>query len=183
MKLTCKQCGADFDCSPSRANRASKNGSPLFCGRTCAGLNRRRPPKSDKEKRLQKAEYDAARRARLADLIKAQKAAHYQKTRNPEKEREVRKARMHLHVEYCRRPEYRAKKKEYDQIYRAKQEAGEFWESLLLAMQIRRECLERMDDTEIRRSAGTLNKHQTRRRDYDRTHSNKPEIGSLGNLE
>ena len=138
---------------------------------------------TDAEKRAAKKAYDASRRKELSVEIKAAKAAYYQRTRNPVQEAEKRKERMPYHVEYCRRPEYRAWKAKYDQEYRAKQEFGEFWESAILALEIRRECLALSDDTEIRRQAGTLNKHQQRRREYDRTYGNQPEIGPLGNLE
>jgi hypothetical protein len=138
---------------------------------------------TDAEKRASKKAYDANRRKELSVEIKAAKADYYQRTRDPAKESEKRKERMPRHVEYCRRPEYRAWKAKYDQEYRAKQEFGEFWESAILALEIRRECLALSDDTEIRRQAGTLNKHQQRRREYDRTYSNQPESGPLGHLE
>lgn len=175
----CPFCGVEFMATASASNRADKAGAPLHCSRKCSGLGRRKN-KTDDEKRAEKAAYDKARRLELADVIKAQKAASYRKNKDRVKEAEVRKRRMPKHVEYCRRPEYVAWKREYDKVFRAKKEHGEFWEAAILALEIRRTCLELSDDTEIRRQKNTLNKHQQRRRDYDRLDSNRPEIGSLG---
>jgi hypothetical protein len=180
--MICPVCGCDFYKPPSHINRAAKSGAPVYCGRSCAGIARRKA-KTPEQKREEKRAYDAARRKKLAAELKAAKAAYYQRTRDPVKEADKRKERMPRHVEYCQRPEYRAWKRQYDLEYRNKKEFGEFWESAILALEIRRQCLALSDDTEIRRNAGTLNKHQQRRRHYDRTHSNKPEIGALGNPE
>jgi hypothetical protein len=180
--IVCPQCHQVSAKTESALNRAAKTDAPVYCGRTCAGLARRKNS-SDAEKKAAKSAYDAVRRKVKAAEIKAAKAAYYQKTRDPEKEAAKRKERMPRHVEYCRRPEYRVWKAQYDKEYRAKQEFGEFWESAILALEIRRECLALSDDVEIRRQAGTLNKHQQRRREYDRTHSNQPESGPLGYLE
>jgi len=178
--LSCPQCATQFHAAQSHINRAARGGSHVYCGRECAGIARRKH-KTDDQKKREKAEYDKARRLELADRIKAEKAEFHRRTYDPERAAIERKRRMPKHVEYCRRPEYRAKKAEYDREYRAKMEFGEFWEAAILALDIRRTCLELSDDTEIRRQNGTLNKHQNRRRNYDRTHSNKPEIGALGN--
>jgi hypothetical protein len=180
--MFCPVCNGEFVKPMSHINRAARNGSPVYCGRICAGVARRKG-KSAEQKKAEKQLYDAQRRKDRAAEIKAEKAAYYQRTRDPAKEALIRKARMPKHLEYCRRPEYREWKRQYDLEYRNKQEFGEFWESAILALEIRRQCLALSDDTEIRRTAGTLNKHQKRRRDYDRTHSNSPEIGALGNFE
>ena len=182
VACTCPQCGCAFLAETGQVNRAKRSGSPKYCGRICSGLGRRNG-KTQEQKRNEKSEYDRARRKELADRIKAEKAAYYQRTKDPIKEAAKRKYRMPRHLEYCRRPEYREWKRKYDEVYRAKTKHGEFWESAILALEIRRTCLELSDDTEIRRQKGTLNKHQNRRRNYDRTHSNKSEIGALGNVE
>ena len=115
MKMICPQCTAQFEARTGHANRAAKTGAPLYCGRTCAGLARRLPaPKSVEQKKAEKAAYDRKYRQRDPEARKAERAAYYQRTRDPEKERELRKAKMPQHVEYCRRPEYRAYKREYE---------------------------------------------------------------------
>lgn len=179
INCICPQCSCEFTAPPSAVNRAARNGAPKYCGRVCAGLGRRKEKTLD-QKRLEKFEYDKARRENLRDRLKAEKAIYYQRTKDPVKQAAIRKKRMPKHIEYCRRPEYVAWKHEYDKVYLAKKEHGEFWESAILALEIRRKCLELADDTEIRRQKGTLNKKQQRKRDYDRTNSNKSEIGSLG---
>ena len=165
---------------PGHVNRAAKSSSPVYCGRVCAGLSRRKN-KSAEQLKAEKREYDARRRKILAEQIKAKKAEYFKRTYDPEKAAVKRKERMPKHVEYCRRPEYRKWKAEYDRIHLAKKKVGDFWESELIARDIRAACLDLQDDTEIRRNAGTLNKHLNRRREYDRTHGNKSEIGALGN--
>ncbi len=179
--MKCPVCADGFTKPQSAINRAARIGAPIYCGRLCAGIARRNG-KSLEQKRAEKREYDMARRKEKACEIKAAKAEYYQRTRDPVKEAVKRKERMPKHIAYCRRPEYRARKQEYDLQYRNKKEFGDFWESAILALEIRRQCLALLDDTEIRRNAGTLNKHQQRRRNYDRTYGNKPEIGSLGNI-
>jgi hypothetical protein len=179
INCVCPHCGAGFAATVSSVNRANRRGAPKFCGKACAGLSRR-SQKTDAEKREAKAGYDAKRRADFADRIKAEKAEYYRRTKDPVKEAAVRKMRMPKHVEYCRRPEYRARKQEYDQEHRAKKLHGDLWEAAILTLKIRRACLELFDDTEIRRQKCTLNKKSNRRRSYDRTNSNQLEIGSLG---
>lgn len=181
VDCVCPRCQTGFKAEVGAVNRAKKLGAGKYCGKVCAGAGRRADKTLDQRK-AEKAEYDKARRERLSDRLKVEKAEYYQRTKDPAKEAAIRKKKMPKHVEYCQRPKYKAWKVEYDKKHRAKKEHGDFWEAALLALEIRRTCLELSDDTEIRRQKGTLNKHQTRRRDYDRTHSNNPEIGALGNL-
>jgi hypothetical protein len=112
-RIKCAFCKLAFDCKNSRLNRAAEIGAPLYCGKACAGLGRR-SFKSQEQKRADKAAYDAIRRVELAGRIKAEKAAHHKATYDPVKAAIERKARMHKHVAYCRRPEYRVKKSQYD---------------------------------------------------------------------
>lgn len=166
MIIACHQCGRSADLLAGHVNRARKAGNRLFCSRGCAGLARRKHKTKAQlveEKRL----YDAAYRARDPDKRKAAKAAYYQRTRNPEKERDRRKARMPLHVEYCRRPEYRAWKADYDRRYRAEREFGEFGEAFMLLQDVEREVSARMTKYEIYLANGTLNKRNNRRRAYE----------------
>lgn len=183
MQITCAHCGKAAEKSAGAVNRARKVGLALYCDRTCAGLGRRKPPKSIEQKKAEKQSYDAARRIALADKIRAAKREHHKRTYDPVKAAEERKLRMPRHVEYCRRPEYVAWKREYDRLYRANKEYGEFAECFLLVMDIRAECLSRMTDYEIRLEKGTLNKRQQRRRDYGRFDSEEPEDCPVGDLE
>ena len=53
--------------------------------------------------------------------------------------------------------------------YRAKKEYGEFWESALIINQLEKEIAERSDFTELAIQKGTLNKRQTRKRNYEQS--------------
>lgn len=73
---------------------------------------------------------------------------------------------MPYHVEYCRRPEYKVKKREYDLKYRAERQFGEFAEAFMVLSDIEREINDRATRYEIGRDNGTINKAQLRRRQY-----------------
>ncbi len=182
ISVKCAQCGTERRMYVGHVNRAQKNGNRLFCSRECSGVARRKF-KSDEQKKAEKKAYDAEYRVRDVEGRKAKKADYYQRTKDREKEARIRKERMPKHVEYCRRPEYVAWKREYDRQYRAKADYGEYWEAFILALDIRRECLSQMTDTEIRMQNGTFGKSQKRKRDYERTLSKEFEVGPLGSLE
>jgi hypothetical protein len=182
VRFTCPQCRCFGEQAVGAVNRAAKRGAPVYCGRECAGLARRGPEKSPEQRKAEKSAYDAKRRVAIADRLKAEKRAYHLRTYDPVKAAVERKKRMPKHVEYCRRPDYVAWKREYDRQYRAR-EYGEFSDCYLLVMDIRNECLSQQSDYEIRMSKGTFGKCQQRKRDYDRLDREEPEIGPLGNLE
>jgi len=177
--IICPICRTQTFKERGAVNRARSKSSPIYCGRKCAGLARR-TGKPKAQRVAEKAEYDRNYR-KTSTTLKARRAACHQKTYDPIKAAIVRKNRAPYHAKYFRRPEYRKWKKIYDRSYRAKKNYGEFAECFLLTQDIRAECLSRLTDTEIRRAKGTLGKAQTRKRDYAKLNSNKPEIGSLGN--
>ncbi len=188
LRIECAHCGAVSVKPTGAVNRARSIGASLYCSRTCAGLGRRKAPKSPAQKKAEKAAYDAEYRAKNRASLKAKKAAYYANNHDREKEREYRKKRMPQHVEYCRRPEYRVKKKAYDRPHRAKKFYGPLWEAALLTQDIRNAVLEQQSDYEIRLAKGTLSKSQKRKRDYDqnqrsRTVGQVPQVGPLVNLE
>lgn len=182
VEFQCAYCGKSSVRRTGEVNRARKSGANLYCSKECSGMGRR-IPMTDTERRAAKAEYDHEYRAKNRALLKAKKAAYYQRTKDPVREAAIRKKRMAAHVEYCRRPEYKEWKREYDRQYRAQKQYGEFADCFLLAQEIRQECLSQASDYEIRLSAGTLNKSTQRKRDYERSHGNRAEIGALGNVE
>jgi len=180
--LVCEHCGGSFERERSQHDHRVKRGClRIFCSLKCAGANKKLAI-TDSEKKASKADYDREYRSKNLDLIKAKKAEHYQKTADREKEREIRKKRMPLHVEYCRRPEYKEKKSKYDRQLRAKA-YGEFAEAYLTLLQIDKEIEQRMTSYEIRMLNGTQNKKQERQRDYARTHSYELENSTLGDIE
>lgn len=181
-QIECAYCGCLVFKQAGVVNRARRICAPIYCGRACAGLGRRNG-KTIEERRAEKKEYDARRRVVLADQIKAAKHEYFKRTYDPVKAAEHRQTRMPYHVEYCRRPEYRTKKKVYDRVYRAKKDYGPLWECQVLTLQIREAALSIMSDYEIRLSKGTLTKRQQRKRDYERSLREESQVGPLGNLE
>lgn len=165
--IVCPHCGMRAAKEAGVVNRAKKIGAPIYCGRKCSGLARR-VEKSRSQKVAEKAEYDRMYRAREAETLRVKKAEYYQRTADRDKEREARKRRMPAHVEYCRRPEYKEWKAQYDQKYRARKWFGDFGEAAIILNQLETEINSRISWTERRRQNGTLNKHQQRRREYDR---------------
>lgn len=184
MIITCPQCGCQVDKRAGEVNRAKAAGRTLYCGRECAGLARRHDTRTPEQKKADKAAYDTNYRAKNREMLKAKKAAYYAENHDREKERATRQKRMPQHLEYCRRPEYRAKKKVYDRQYRAEKFYGELAEAFVLTLEIRDAALEKAGgDYELRLMKGTLSKSQKRRRDYERLNRKEPEVGTLGNLE
>lgn len=163
MKLLCAHCRKPHRRCVGAINRAAKDGLPLFCNRKCAGLARRKPKKPKAQRVAEKRLYDMAYRKKNAASMRVKKAAYFQRTYDPRKAAVVRKARMHLHVQYCRQPRYKAWKREYDQKYRDS-EYGAFAEVARLAINLNREIKMRASNYEIRRQNQTGNKRQDRNR-------------------
>lgn len=166
VALRCPQCGGSFSAIAGRVNRANKIGAPLYCGKTCSGLARRlKTPKNPEQKRAEKAAYDRVRREEQRDRLLAEKRAYYEtnKPRILEKMAEYRKVRMPQHVEYCRRPEYRAKKHEYDAA-RNEAEYGEFAEAWRLLLDLEREIRSQATAYERRVANGYYTRNAQKRR-------------------
>jgi hypothetical protein len=161
-RLTCEHCRRKFK------RRIGQTRCPhIFCSLQCAGA-RRRLYKTKAQKIEEKRLYDIEYRAKNIDMLKAKKAAYYQRTRDPVREAAYRKKRMHLHVEYCRRPAYRVRKKTYDRAYRCKKFFGPYWEAASVLFDLENEINSRISRYEIYQQNGTLNKHLNRRREYER---------------
>jgi len=173
--ILCAWCSKPISKSRGHINRSLAKSAPLYCNKDCSGMAHRKN-KSDAEKKEEKRLYDMEYRAKNIELIKQKKRVHFLKTYDPVKAAIERKANMPRHVEYCRQPKYKAYKREYDESYRAKREFGEFWESAILVNKINGEVLSRATRFEIKQTNGTINKAQSRRRDYERLNSQKSEI-------
>lgn len=161
--LTCPHCRLLFFAKESRVNRAAKIGAPLYCGVKCA-CAARRVEKTITERKEEKRQYDAKRRAEKADEIKAAKREYHRKTYEPTKAALERKKRAPYHAEYCRSPEYRAYKSQYDRRHRAQRLFGEFAEVAILLQDVEHEIDQRATRYEIYMANGTINKAQSRRR-------------------
>jgi hypothetical protein len=166
IKVCCPQCSTWFSAETGRINKAKKIDAPIYCGKKCAGISRRlKTQPTEVERKASKKLYDARRRVEKADEIRSKKKEYFKRTYKPEKAAVKRKENMHKHVEYCRRPEYRAYKRDYDRKYLACKKFGEFSEVALLLQEIDREIEKRATRHEIYRINGTLNKAQMRRRE------------------
>ena len=93
----------------------------------------------------EKTAYDREYRKRNRSRIKARKAAYFQRTYDPVQAAIARKWRMPQHVEYCRRPEYRVWKREYDEQRRASR-YGAFAEAWRILKLLRAEIKKQQPD-------------------------------------
>jgi len=173
VAIICAHCGSVAYKEAGGVNRSRGRGAPVFCSRECSGA-RRRIERSTEEKRALKAEYDRKRRAELGEALLAEKREARRRllAENPQlvraREKANRDANKERHLEYCRRPEYKKWKSQYDQKHRARKWFGDFGEAAIILNQLIAEISTRATRTEIYRANGTLNKHQERRRDYER---------------
>jgi len=167
MRIRCSYCGKWASQPNGAVNRAKKNSNRLYCNRTCAGMGRRdQNPPSEADRKKAKSLYDAKRREQLRDVIKAKKHEYFKRTYDPKKAAKARKKRMPYHVEYCRRPEYRAYKREYDRKHLAKKHYGDFADCAIIARELHQEVRSRMSDFDVRTANQTLNKTQRRKRNH-----------------
>lgn len=180
-KIKCAHCGKKAYRENGHINRAKRSGLRVFCSRVCFGLDRRTElSKAElvKRKRL----YDHDYRKRDPEALKVRKAAYHQQTYDPTKAARDRKRRMPYHVEYCRRPEYKAWKAAYDAKLRAS-EYGPYAEAWMLLMDLNKEILSRMSKQEIYQANGTNCKTQRRRREYESTFGRQHESSIVGHAQ
>lgn len=168
LPFSCAHCHVIAWKEARDINRAAKAGLRVYCSRECSGLGRRKN-KTLEQKRAEKAAYDAEFRRLNRDRLKAEKAAWYQRTADREKERVYRKANMARHVEYCRRPEYRAQKAAYDQRRRDQMNFGDFAEAAAVLRDLEAEITTRASRYEIYMERGTINKSLRRKREYEQS--------------
>lgn len=166
-EIVCPVCKKRSHRSNGHINRSKKLGAPLYCNREYAGIARREN-KTLQQKKEEKRLYDMGYRKKNLSMLKKKKSQYYQRTRDPVKEAKIRKERMHLHIAYCQRPEYKEWKKKYDRKHRCKEEFGEFWEAASVLLDVENEIDSRISRYEVYQQNGTLNKHLRRRREYDK---------------
>lgn len=163
MKIKCAHCEKRSDKPQSAVGRARRDGAPLYCNRTCAGLGRR-THKTKAQKIEEKRQYDAQRRVLLADRLKAEKQAYHKRTYDPAKAAVERAKNMARHVEYCRQPAYKAKKHEYDKR-RYAQKFGAFAECVGVLQELKAVIASRMSKYDIYMANGRYDKYAERRRE------------------
>ena len=173
MKAVCKHCGIEFEKSVGHLNRANKEGRPVFCTMEHFRLSRR-IERSDEEKKAIKAAYDKVyhkteKRKASARKYNATPAGRAMQKRQRDKNKQS-------HLEYCRTPEYRARKVKYDQEHRSKKLYGEFWESAILLEEIDKHITAVADKHNLRIINGTFNKSIRRKRQWLRLLKNLPQL-------
>jgi len=162
MIVYCANCCEPVEKRAIDVTRAAKIGARLFCSLACVAMQRR-VGKTKAQKVAEKRLYDMAYREKNMAMLKAKKRAYFERTYDPRKAAVERKARMHLHVAYCRQPRYKAWKRQYDMKLRAS-EYGPFADAYLLAIKLNREIKSKATNYEIRSENQTLNKKQARTR-------------------
>jgi len=175
MKATCAYCKQEFEANSSAYNRATKQGLNVYCSLEHSGLGRR-DKRTSEQKKADKSAYDKNRRLEKFDVIKAKKQAYDKTPEGRAAQKRRRQTRMPKHVEYCRQPEYRAKKVEYDRRHRAEKFFGEFAECAILVEQINKTLIEKADKAHLRTIQGTNTKSQRRKRQWLRLLKNLPQL-------
>lgn len=179
IPAVCPVCSKQFTIATGAYNRACQRGYEPRCSRACDGIMRRKH-KTPEQKKAEKAEYDREYREKNRAMLKAKKAERFQRTYDPAKAAVERKKRAHKHAEYCRRPEYRAWKREYDKQYRANREYGDYAEAFLTLRDLENEILSNATRVEIGVQNGTLCKSQKRKRAFAKSQRPEPEVGPVG---
>ena len=164
IDVICARCGSLTAKEAGCVNRSARIGAPIYCGRKCAGLARRKH-KTIAQKREEKRIYDADYREKNLALLKTKKAERHKRTYDPIKAAKVRKKRMPYHVAYCQRPQYKRWKSAYDKKYRALKSFGEFADAFLTLSDLDAAISERISDYETRIENQTYGKIQRRRRE------------------
>lgn len=163
MKYRCAHCGKENDKWAGHVNRARARGLNLYCNRRCSGLGRRLG-KTKAQRVEEKRLYDIEYRANNVEKLKRRHAEYHKRTYDPVKAAIERKKNMPRHVEYCRRPEYKRWKREYDRNYKSKKDYGPFAEAFLMLKDLSTEIKHRGDRHEIKYQNGGTNKAQRRKR-------------------
>ena len=171
-RITCAYCGTSVMRPVGQINRAK--GGPMFCSQRCVGRSRKIGRSVDERRQL-KAAYDAKYRADKAEVLRAKKSAYFQRTYDPEKQREKNRKRMPEHVAYCRRyyadPKKKAAKVEYDTQRRAMAYA-DFAEAWRLLVKLEREIRVRCPDKYERAKARGYFTRINERKHHDRQDRN-----------
>lgn len=97
-------------------------------------------------KKEQKRLYDIEYRRKNYLIIKAKKAAYFKTEAGRSMQKRNRTKMKQRHLEYCRTPEYRKWKKQYDRKYRAYKFYGEFAECMLLCDEIEKLVIKMIPD-------------------------------------
>lgn len=175
VNIKCCQCGKTVSKNVGHVNRANKVKLKLYCNKKCAGIGRRT---TIEDKKRVKKEYDINYRAANVDKIKKRAAEYFKKdyAANPEKYRKERQRKMKAHIEYCRQPEYKKKKKVYDRQHRAKIQYGDYGEAAIALF----ELASIVDNRQAKVDQQLFNKSQKRKRNGKNSQRQKLESCTVG---
>lgn len=156
-EIICDGCGKKAHKRTGAVNRSRREGRPVFCTRQCF-VDTRKTTKADKieVKRI----YDLRYSKENAQRIKERNQIYNETPAGRAMQKRNRDKFTQRHLEYCRTPEYRKWKKEYDIKHRAKKNYGEFWESFILLQDIE----SHIDKYEVSILNNNYNKSQKRKR-------------------
>lgn len=164
MIVNCEHCGKPLEKSTGHVNRARKVGMKLFCNRICFGLNRRVQRTTEQKKEIKRL-YDIEYRKKNHDYVEARRKAYEKSPAGRAMQKRNREKFKQHHLEYCRTPEYKAWKKNYDKVNHAKYNYGEFWEANLILNEIETVIEPERKETKVQK--GTYNKSQKRKRTWN----------------
>lgn len=171
LTVICDYCGESSGKEKGAVNRAIKEDKNIYCNRKCSGLGRRKNKTAD-QKVSEKCEYDKQYREKNKESLKNKKAAYGKSQAGKATQKRARIKGKAYHAKYIQSERYVEWKKEYDRIYRAKKDYGEFWECQILRLEIDGEVEKTQSNYEVRLENQTLNKSQKRKREHERINCN-----------
>ena len=176
MEIVCAYCGQFAEKRTGDVNRAKTRGAPIYCGKVCSGLAKRLDPDAKREAAArrqreywQRPENAARKKARAAELFQQSKQPggwypqHRERMRTDPEYRAKHKA---CQARCQARPDWKARKQEYDREWRATRHYGNMAEAFLVLMELESEVEKRIEWLDLQSEKGTANKCQTRRRAY-----------------
>lgn len=149
LTLVCDTCNRRFHRTPAQQAQATKLGCVhTYCSRAC-GAVAKRTWKTKEQRIAEKAAYDLKRRKRYAAWLRTEKKRKYEEAKATDlaalrtKQKAYRDATKQQHLNYLRKPEYRAKKKTYDARLRASV-YGPYAECYRLYVELKKEIVARV---------------------------------------
>lgn len=180
--IECAHCGESARKRVGAVYRSRRNGSPIFCSRACSYAGRTTVKITPEERKEIKRLYDIERRKgpKRAEILAKKKASYYanheefkrkaalmraERRADPEKYADY-KAEM---KRYRESPEWKQHKAKYD-LERRAAEFGDMAEAYLVLLELDNEINELVPDRgDLYGMKGTRNKHQERKRAWQRT--------------
>lgn len=171
MEIICPQCNKKVQKKTGSVNRAIKIKAPIYCGKKCSGLARRKNRTVEEKKKI-KSEYDKIYRKKNANKIKERNRLYDSSPLGRAMQKRNREKFKQYHLEYCRTPEYRKYKRDYDHKHHLKNKYGEFWEAASILVKLN----SILPSKTIKYNQGIINKTQKRKRKWQNRKNSPPKI-------